>query len=154
MSRLAHYPVVYKSFFDFRDLLHTGTVFGVEYEFTGTLAKNILAPRARHARLDAKLALTQNSLGRKTARARSYSYSNRDPSSKIFFRRAVHMQSFQSPCTFTKPAYPWLLSSHMRDQHKIERVSSKGQARLVTCTCKAWSQVTSLLLRDTRNARA
>ena len=63
------------------------------------------------------------------------------------------MQSFQSPCTFTKPAYPWLLSSHMRDQHKIERVSSKGQARLVTCTCKAWSQVTSLLHSPQRHAQ-
>ena len=32
---------------------------------------------------------------------------HRDPSSKIFFRRAVHVQSFQSPCTCTaRPALP------------------------------------------------
>ena len=32
---------------------------------------------------------------------------HRDPGSKIFFRRAVHVQSFQSPCTCTaRPALP------------------------------------------------
>ena len=32
---------------------------------------------------------------------------NRDPGFKIFFRRAVHVQSFQSPCTcIARPALP------------------------------------------------
>ena len=36
---MTNYPVVYKSFFNFRDLLHPGTVFGVEHENTRTPAR-------------------------------------------------------------------------------------------------------------------
>ena len=45
LSALPTYPVVCKSFFNFRDFLHSGTVFGGEHEFTGTRLENVFSSR-------------------------------------------------------------------------------------------------------------
>ena len=45
LSALPTYPVVCKSFFNFRDFLHPGTVFGGEHEFTGTRLENVFSSR-------------------------------------------------------------------------------------------------------------
>ena len=57
MSRLAHYPVVYKSFFNFRDFLHPGTVFGVEHESTtpGPRLENLFSSRGARAKFSIAL---------------------------------------------------------------------------------------------------
>ena len=76
----------------------------------------------------------------------------RDPSSKIFFRRAVHVQSFQSPCTCT--ARPVLLLDFIPfDRANQELQNAFLDESLAQKEAKIWAFKVSKFLRIPRDFR-